>query len=118
VKNNYWRILGAWFLFYLTVYAINISLQSVVALVGGIIFLVLKFLNMQVDYMLFFTSVNAYASWPLNILSWLVISPIGSIMLTLLYYNQRFQKEGFDISLRLMALERNAERKRLSEVVD
>ncbi|MGK0466624.1 hypothetical protein [Clostridium sp.] len=115
VKRNYFKILGCIILFNLTSSAIIYSLQSFLGLLGGIIYMILKFLNVQQDFFEFATMVYNFSSWPINILSWLVITPIGTIMLTYLYYNQRFKKEGYDITLNLNKLQKDKEKEQLSE---
>lgn len=115
VKRNYFKILGCTILFNLTSSAIIYSLQSFIGLLGGIIYMILKFLNFQQDLLKFATSVYNFSSWPISILSWLVITPIGTIMVTYLYYNQRFKIEGYDITLKLNKLQKVKEKEQLSE---
>lgn len=115
VKRNYFKIFWFTILFNLTSSAIIYSLQSFVGLLGGIIYMLLKFLNVQQSFIEFATSVYNFSSWPISILSWLVITPIGTIMVTYLYYNQRFKKEGYDITLKLNKLEKDKEKEQLSE---
>jgi hypothetical protein len=101
VKKNFWRIFGSLLLFQLTVSGISISLQSFVALVFGLVYLIMELLNIHQDYTLFITTIYSYANWPISIISWLVISPIWVIMSTKLYFNIRFQREGYDMVLKL-----------------
>jgi len=115
VKKDYFKILGCIVLFNLTVYAIVYSLQSFFAVLASIIFMILRFLNIEQDFISFATMAYNYSSWPISILSWLVISPIGTIMLTYLYYNQRFKKEGYDITLRLNKIQKREEKEQLCE---
>lgn len=117
VRRRYWKIFGCNVLFALTVYAVNLSFYSFLAVVLSLIYLVMKLLNIQQDYTVFFTMALTYGRWPLNILSWLVISPIGSIMLSLLYFNRRFEREGFDMVLKLKEIQKNAERKKAGEAI-
>ena len=117
VKGDYLKIFGCIILFGVTIYAIRVSLDSFVALASSIIYLFAKFLNLGGSYSVFIGKVVADFQWPLSLLSWLVITPIGTIMITLLYFNQRFKKEGYDISLNLKKIEKNEERKQVSEIV-
>lgn len=105
VKKDFWKLFGCTLLFGLITYAITMSLESFLALLIGLIFLVLKFLNFSQDFITFLTLGYSTVRWPLNLLSWLIISPISTMMLTYLYYNQRFKKEGHDILLRLKKIE-------------
>jgi hypothetical protein len=107
VKNDFWKLFGYTLLFGLTIYAITMSLESFLALLISLIFLVLKFLNFNQDFIAFLSVGYTAIRWPLNLLSWLIISPISTLMLTYLYYNQRFKKEGHDMLLRLRNLEGN-----------
>ncbi|MBU3144263.1 hypothetical protein [Clostridium sp. CF012] len=115
IKGDYFKILGCTILFNLSVYAIIYSLQSFFGVVASVVFMILEFLNIQQDFMSFATMAYNYSSWPISILSWLVISPIGTIMLTYLYYNQRFKKEGYDITLRLNKIQKCEEKEQLCE---
>lgn len=49
VKGDYFKILGCTILFNLIIYAITSSLQSFIGIVAGMIYMVLKFLNIQQD---------------------------------------------------------------------
>ncbi|MBW9173226.1 hypothetical protein K2F43_18685 [Clostridium estertheticum] len=115
VKGDFFKILGCSILFSLSIYAITSSLQSFIGIVASLIYMILKFLNVTQDFLAYMTLVYTYAQWPINILSWLVISPVGTIMITHLYYNQRFKKDGFDIVLELNKIQKDNEKEQLSE---
>lgn len=106
VKKDFWKIYGCNVLIGLTISALRYSLSSVVALVLGIIYLILKYLNAQQDFLMLFSMIYSYANWPISIISWLIINPLGIIMINLLYFNQRFKREGFDMIIRLKRIER------------
>ena len=108
VKSAFWRIFGCAVFFYLTVYMITLSIQSFGLLISGLIYLVLQFLNVPQDAVAFITLAYNYSSYPVSILSWLVISPLRVIMTTLLYYNRRFIREGWDMRLKLDEIKRGA----------
>lgn len=118
VRQHYWKIFGCILLFILTIYAVNSSFYSFLGVILGIIYLVMKFLNVQQDYFIFFTMAFSYGRWPINILSWLVISPIGSIMLSLLYFSRRSEREGFDMLLTLREIQKNDENMKAGEALD
>lgn len=108
VKSNFWRIFGCTLMVYLTYYAIITSLESFIGIILGLIYLLMKLFNVAIiKYTLFITSALTYLRWPINILSWLVISPVITNMITVLYFNQRFKKEGFDIELKLKKIQRD-----------
>lgn len=115
VKKNFWKVFGCIILFMLSIYAIYISLQSFLALILGLVYLIMKILNMQLDYMTFMAQIYSFTRWPFFMVNWLVISPLLTIMMTNLYFNQRFKKEGFDLVLRLEKLVDKKERKQLSD---
>ncbi len=115
VKNKFWKIFATIILFVLIVYAINISLQSFVGLITGIAYLIMKLLSLEINYFSFMTSIYQYANGPLVLINWLIIGPISSIMLTLLYFNRRFEREGYDIILNVMRIQENTERKQSSD---
>jgi hypothetical protein len=116
VRHSYWRIFGSMLLITFVIYGIQISLQSFVGIVSGILYLIAKFFNISEDFMVFFAGIMNLSSFPLTIISWLIVTPIAYIMYTLLYFNERFKKEGFDLLLRLKQLQKNDERKQVGEV--
>lgn len=116
VRHSFWRIFGSLLLISCSVYALQLSLGGFAALVSSVFYMVAKFLSINQDIMSFFTMVADYISLPLSIVSWLVIMPVGYIMITMLYFNERFKKEGYDIALRLKTLQKNQERKQVSEL--
>lgn len=105
VKGSYWKVFGCTVLFGFTIAAIRASLGSIITVALTIIYFILKLFNLSVDYISFVNMFSGLLNWPLNILSMLMITPIVYIMLTMLYYNQRFKNDGFDILLRLKKLE-------------
>ncbi len=110
VKPDFWKTFGCLILFQLTVYAITYSIESLAGILTGLIYLILKFLNIENSFISYITSAANYISYPLSLLSWLVIAPTGVIMTTLLYFNQRFKLEGYDLSLRLESIKKYNER--------
>jgi hypothetical protein len=115
VRKNYLRVLGTSILFTLTVTALRLSADLILGTASSIIYLLLKFFSVKQDYIAFLSMIYNYASWPLSIIVLMVITPINVIMLTMLYYNQRFKKEGYDLELRLREIELKNERKQVSE---
>lgn len=111
VKNKFWRIFASVILIGLIIYAINISLQSFLGLITGIVFLIMRILSMEIDYFSFMTTIYQYSNWPLALINLLIITPIASIMVTLLYFNRRCEREGYDILLKIEQLKENNERK-------
>ena len=101
VKGSFWRVFGCTMLFYFTIYAITTSFQSFILVLSGLVYLLMQFLNIPQDILTFIILAYNYASYPVSILSGLVISPVWVIMSTLLYYNQRFTLEGYDMTLKL-----------------
>jgi hypothetical protein len=115
VRKEYWKVFGANVIFILTVAALRLSADLLLSTASSFIYLVLKLINFKQDYFTFLSTIYSYANWPLSIVLMMVITPIGTIMLTMLYFNQRFKKEGFDLELRLKEIEIKEERKQLSE---
>lgn len=115
VKGNFWRIFGCIIIFSLSTFAIRVSLDGFLAVIVSILYMLLKFLSVEGDYATFIGMIFVYARWPLSILFWLVISPVVTIMISLLYFNQRFKKEGYDILLKLEKIQVSEERNRTSE---
>ena len=113
VKNNFWKMYGCVILFGITVYAIRYSIMSFWALITSIIFMLLKFFSVQQNFTTFLTMALTYSKWPISLISWCIISPLGTIMLSVLYFNQRFKKEGYDMFLKLKEIEKSQERDEL-----
>jgi len=113
VKNNFWKIYGCIVLFGITVYAIRYSIMSFWALITSIIFMLLKFFSVQQNFTTFLTMALTYSNWPISLISWCIISPLGTIMLSVLYFNQRFKKEGYDMFLKLKEIQKSQERDEL-----
>ena len=115
VRHSFFKIYGCVILFSITVSAIQYSIVSFWGLAVSIVFMILKFFNVQESYTTFLTMALTYSNWPISLISWCVISPIGTIMISLLYFNQRFKKEGYDMTLRLKQIQKNQEREHLNE---
>lgn len=113
VKSNFKSTYGYFILINLITMAINISLQGVIGLLLGIIFLVLKLISIEIDYASFMYMVYGYSRIPINVINWIIVSPISYIMLTILYFNQRYKLEGYDISLKLKELRNNVEKEQV-----
>lgn len=110
VRHNFWRLIGSIALISLTVYTIRLSINSFFGLLGGFLYLIMKFLNAQEGFILVMSMAASYIQFPLSIAYWLILSPISYIMITQLYFNQRFKKEGFDLILKLKEIQKNDER--------
>lgn len=117
VKGSFWRLFGTLIIIYFIMYALNTSIASFFALMISILYMLLSFLNLGIDYMTFLTVFISIFRWPLNLISILIIAPIGTNMITMLYYNQRFKKEGYDMVVKLREMKKNRERKQSSESV-
>lgn len=111
VKGAFWKLLCCNLLIMLTVLALKYSLTSFAGLLFSILYLIMKFLNVSVDTVSYAVMCYSALSQPINLICLMMITPIGSIMTTLLYFNQRFKKEGYDIQLKVNELQRNNERK-------
>jgi hypothetical protein len=110
VKHNLWKVFGYQLLFYLVILEIDFSIKSLFALFFSALYFLLHFINSNLNYITFLTtSVNALST-PLNLLTMMVITPLGSIMITLLYFNLRFKKEGYDLELKLKWIQKNQEK--------
>ncbi|MCM8710301.1 hypothetical protein M2651_04580 [Clostridium sp. SYSU_GA19001] len=109
VHSNFWKLFGTTLLITITLYAVRISINSFFALLGSVVFLILRLLNFQQDFLAAIGAAATYLQFPLSIVYWLIVSPLGYIMLTFLYFNQRFKKEGFDLILKLKEIQKNDE---------
>ena len=118
VRSNFWRIYGCIILFGITIYAIQYSIISFLTLVISILFMILKFFNVQQSYTTFLTTALTYSNWPISLISWCIISPVAAIMTSLLYYNETFKKEGYDIVLKLKEIQKSQERDGLNASIE
>jgi hypothetical protein len=95
--------------------ALRTSLESLVSLVTSILYLVLRLLGGRIPFMEFVLYISYQIQMPLFLLSMAVIAPIYTIMMTMLYFNQRIKNEGFDMRIRLREIQIDNERKQASE---
>lgn len=116
VKSSFWKIFGVVVLISLVTYAFRTSIESFFVMIVNFLYLVLRFFNIKPDYIAVVSFTLSIVRWPLSIFFTLVVTPIGTIMTSLLYFNQRFKKEGYDLVLRLREI-RNKERKPVSESI-
>lgn len=118
VRNNFWSIFWCLILFNITIFALKVSIDSFLAILTTIFYFLEKFLNINQDFITYVSTIFTMLRWPLSILYTLIITPIGTIMISTLYFNQRFKKEGYDLQLRLMEIKQNQEKEQqLSEGV-
>lgn len=117
VKNNFWKLFKYGIIIFLSMFAIQISISSLFGILLSLFYLVLKLLNLQQDLVAYFTLAVTYIRWPLNLISWLITSPIGTIMTALIYFNQRFIKEGYDVEIMINKLEKERENNKSREVI-
>lgn len=101
VKNNFWRLLGINILFSIIVLAITYSMYSFFGVIGALVLLALNSIGIQEPTMATLLMIGNFVRIPLQIILSIFISPIKEIFTTILYYNQRFKKEGYDIELEL-----------------
>lgn len=118
VKHNFWRVYVCLILFGASIYAIQYSIMSFLGLVISILFMILKALNVEQSYGTFLAMAYTYSNLPFTLISWCIISPVATIMISLLYYNQRFKKEGYDMVLRLKEIQKNQEREQLNDSIE
>ncbi|WP_432403056.1 glycerophosphoryl diester phosphodiesterase membrane domain-containing protein [Wukongibacter sp. M2B1] len=105
VKGCFWRLLGVNILFSITVLAITYSIYSILGILGGLLYIVIKSFSSDESTMTILMMIGNLLRLPLQVLFSLFISPLTGIFLTTLYYNQRFKKEGYNIQLKLEKLE-------------
>ncbi|WP_352419006.1 glycerophosphoryl diester phosphodiesterase membrane domain-containing protein [Proteiniborus sp.] len=104
VKGRFWKIFGCFISSSLTLAFINISIYAIFALIGGIIYAVLGSSNIQSEVMATLLMIGNIVRIPLQMLVSYFVSPISGIFATILYYNTRFKKEGYDIELNILRI--------------
>ncbi|MDP4178566.1 MAG: hypothetical protein Q8900_09535, partial [Bacillota bacterium] len=108
IKRDFWKLYGCNILIVLSISAIRYSLSSVIAVLVSILLLILKLLNANQNLLTYFNMIYSQLSWPITIISYLIINPIGIIMTNLMYFNQRFKREGYDMTIELNKIQSNA----------
>lgn len=101
IKHNYWKVLGFNVMITLTVLGLQCSLQSFIGIVGSIVYIILRFLNINVNYIQLMT-VNLLPL--INLLSRIVtvvVYPLSIFATTNMYLSLMAKKEGYDIALKL-----------------
>ena len=101
VKNNFWKIYGSLLIATLAIGAISYSIYSFFGVMVGIFYLILTASGMETETLAMLSMIGNLIRLPLQLIISLCIAPIGGIFTTLLYYNQRFKKEGYDLILRI-----------------
>lgn len=103
-RNNFWKVLAYNTLFTLSVTAIYYSIDSFVLVIGALIGLALDFFGINQDMLFYLQTVWVMISWPLRIFEQLFIAPLYGLFISLLYFNLRFKKDGYDLELKLEEL--------------
>lgn len=116
VKNNFWRLLGINILFYLIVLAITYSMYSFFGVIAGLIILILNAFDVSESTLAALLMIGNFLRIPLQLIFSLFISPLGGIFRTILYYNQRFKNEGYDIELDLKNLKEKMAKEKKREI--
>lgn len=101
IKGRFWKILGSIASSSLVVTFINISIYTVFALLGGVIYAILSSVNIHSEVLAMLLMIGNIVRIPLQTLVSYFVSPIAGIFTTILYYNMRFEKEGYDIRLNI-----------------
>lgn len=104
VKNNFWKTLGSYVLFALVVGTVSFSIYTVLGIIAGIIYLILGSSGINQNLLTMLLMLGNILRIPIQIIISLFIGPLTGIFITILYYNQRFKKNGYDIELNLMEL--------------
>ena len=106
VKGNFWTILGCNIAIFLSVFVIRASIISFFSLVVGGIYLIIKLINNNTNFMIYLVQFGNILRWPLTIILNMFVLPISMYMVCVLYYNQRSKKEGYDLEIKLMKVSR------------
>lgn len=115
VKYNFGKVFVGIIMFYICVFVFQSSIESLVYLVISIFYLIMKFFGVTANYVTVITYIITQVQLPKILLYLLVITPISTIMMTMLYFNQRTEHEGFDMRLRLREIQKDNERKQASD---
>jgi hypothetical protein len=101
INGEFWRIFAKRFLWMLVNSAIVYSVLSLIGLFVGMFYLLLKFLNVPDETLVLMYPLFQIVQYPVRIIFSILFEPVSVIFPTLLYYNQRFKREGYDIELEM-----------------
>lgn len=104
VKGKFWRTFGYIASSFLLLFFINISIYTIFGLAGGIIYFVLESTGAQEELMSMLLMIGNVVRIPIQMLVSYFVAPIGGIFTIVLYYNMRFEKEGYHIALNIANL--------------
>lgn len=107
ITSFFWRNTGTSLVIRLSIYGIQYSLSSFVMLIISALYFLLTFLKAPVTSLALLNLVSSLAGFPIQIIGALFIIPLGIIMNTLFYYNIRFKREGYDLSMKLGYIKEN-----------
>lgn len=116
VKNSFWKLFGINILFSIVVSGITYSIYSFLGVIVGLIMLILKTLDVRESILTALLMAGNFLRIPIQLIFSLFISPLGGIFTTILYYNQRFKNEGYDIELELEGLKDKIVKEKKSEI--
>jgi len=102
IKDDFWWILGVRVLWYLVIAAISFAAQGMVALIEAAWHLLAGTVNVGV----FMSPSGAFVviGFIVTTIVTFAVAPMDGIMQTMIYFNQRIRKEGFDIEIQLEKL--------------
>lgn len=104
IKGEFWKIFGMSIVVLLIGSVLEISLSAFFVQLGLLNGLITKF-TMGSESLGDSLFLQGYQQVFSSIFMSIFIAPVSDIIFTLMYYNQRFKKEGYDIELRLKALQ-------------
>ncbi|PAB59671.1 glycerophosphoryl diester phosphodiesterase membrane domain-containing protein [Anaeromicrobium sediminis] len=108
VKGEFWKIFGILMAFYIIVGGIKFSIYALmgeISLIGG---LITKFTSGSEEMLANSLMASSLSRIPVNLFTSVFVAPVADILVTILYYNQRFKKDGYDLKLTLENIKRNS----------
>jgi hypothetical protein len=108
VKGEFWKIFGILMVFYIIVVGIKFSIYALMGEISLIGTLISKFTSGSEEILANTLMASSLSRIPVNLFTAVFVAPVADILVTILYYNQRFKKDGYDLKLRLENIRRNS----------
>ena len=106
VKERFWGVMGRKLLIGLVVQGVSTSLISILGIIGAIAMFLLRNSMTSEGVLSFALVMGNLLRYPVQILLASCITPITSIFSLVLYYNIKFEKEGYDFEVNLFFMDK------------
>ncbi|MCM1990652.1 hypothetical protein [Oceanirhabdus seepicola] len=106
VKERFWGVMGRKLLVGLVVQGVSTSLISILGIIGAVAMFLLRNSMTSESVLSFALVMGNLLRYPVQILLASCITPITAIFTLVLYYNIKFEKEGYDFEVNLFFMDK------------